>query len=66
MDEELRVALVSNDIAKATKLLERHPIQNTPISYIPTDATVLHMASILGFVGTTKYTPPEMQMLKVL
>ena len=54
MDAELRVALVNNDIETATKLLETHPIQNTPISYIPADATVLHIASILGFVDEVK------------
>lgn len=54
MDENLRHALINNDIAKATKLLETHPIQNTPISYIPTEATVLHIASILGHVDIVK------------
>ncbi len=54
MDEELRASLTENDIVAATKLLERHPIQHTPISYIPSDATVLHIASILGFVDVVQ------------
>ncbi len=54
MEEDLKDSLMNNDIVKATKLLERHPIQYTPISYIPAEATVLHIASILGYVEVVK------------
>ena len=54
MEDEIKKALDNNQIEKVDELLQASQLAKLPIDFVPEEATVLHVASMLGYADCVR------------